>query len=123
MDSVVRYARVVNRELNMQKNGDSGSYDAVVDGRVVGMIVYQAPPGGQRVTFSHTVVDPEFRGQGIATRLVEHALDDLRAQGRKLTNYCPFVADYIADHPEYRELVDSRFPGRAKVPDRAPRDR
>jgi predicted GNAT family acetyltransferase len=113
----------VNPEMNVQKNGDSGSYEAVVNGQVVGMIVYHAPRGDQRVTLSHTIVEPEYRGRGIATRLVKHALDDLRAQDLKLTNYCPFVADYIADHPEYKELVDSRFPGRATVPDRAPRER
>lgn len=109
-------------EMDIQKNGDSGSYDAVVDGQVVGMIVYHTQRGGKRVTLSHTIIDPEYRGRGIATRLVKHALDDLRAQDLKITNYCSFVADYIADHPEYKELVDSRFPGRAAVPDRAPRE-
>lgn len=112
----------MNPELDVQKNDDSGSYDAVVDGHVVGMIVYHTPRGTRRVTLSHTIVDPEYRGRGIATRLVKHALDDLRAHDQTLTNYCSFVADYIADHPEYKELVDSRFPGRATVPDRAPRE-
>lgn len=110
-------------EMKVQKNTDSQAYEAVVDGQVVGMIVYHTPHGGQRVTLSHTIVTPEYRGRGIATRLVEHALDDLRTQDLKLTNYCTFVADYIADHPEYKELVDSRFPGHAPVPDRAPRER
>ncbi|MEV4175428.1 GNAT family N-acetyltransferase [Nonomuraea sp. NPDC049709] len=100
-----------------------GSYDAVVDGQVVGMIVYPTQRGDQRVTLSHTVAEPEYRGRGIATRLVKHALDDLQAQDLKLTDYCPIVADNIADHPEYKELIDSRFPGRATVPDRAPRER
>jgi predicted GNAT family acetyltransferase len=113
----------VNPEMNVQKNSDSGSYEAVVNGRVVGMIVYHAPRGDQRVTLTHTIVEPEYRGRGVATRLVKHALDDLGAHDLKLTNYCPFVADYIADHPQYKELVDSRFPGHAKVPDRAPRER
>ncbi|MGH8968176.1 MAG: GNAT family N-acetyltransferase, partial [Actinomycetes bacterium] len=116
-------APTVNPELNVQKNGDSGSYEAVVDGEIVGMIVYHVPRGDQRVTLSHTIVDPGYRGHGVASRLVKHALDDIRAQGQTLTNYCTFVADYIADHPEYKELVDSRFPGRATVPDRAPRER
>ena len=113
----------MNPEMNVQKNGDNGWYEAVVNGQVVGMIVCYTPRGDQRVTLSHTIVEPQYRGRGIATRLVKHALDDLRAQGLKLTNSCPFVADYIADHPEYKELVDSRFPGRATVPDRAPRER
>jgi predicted GNAT family acetyltransferase len=109
-------------EMNVRKTSDNGSYEAVVNGQVVGMIVCHAPRGNQRVTLSHTIVEPEYRGRGIGTRLVQHALDDLRAQGLKLTNYCPFVAD-IADHPEYKELVDSRFPGRATVPGRPPRER
>ncbi|MFI5613255.1 GNAT family N-acetyltransferase [Amycolatopsis sp. NPDC051903] len=113
----------VDSEMDVQRNGDGGSYDAVIDGQVVGKIVYHVPGGGRRVTLSHTIVDPEFRGRGVATRLVKHALDDLRARELKLTNYCTFVADYIADHPEYKELVDARFPGRAVVPDRAPRER
>lgn len=113
----------MNPEIDVRKNGDSGSYDAVVDGQVAGMIVYNVPRGGQRVVFSHTIVDPEYRGRGVASRLVKHALDDLRAHDLKLSNYCTFVADYIADHPEYKDLVDGRFPGRATVPDRAPRER
>ncbi|GLX93904.1 GNAT family N-acetyltransferase [Herbidospora sp. NBRC 101105] len=109
--------------MDVQRNGVSGSYDAIIDGQVVGMIVYHPQRGDQRVTFSHTIIQPEYRGRGIATRLVKHALDDLRARGLKLTNYCTFVADYIADHPDYKELIDSRFPGHAAVPDRAPRER
>ena len=113
----------MNPEMNVLKNGDTGSYEAVVDGEVVGMVVYYTPRGDQRVTLSHTVVEPEYRGRGIASRLVKHALDDIRAHDQKVSNYCPFVANYIADHPEYKDLVDSRFPGRATVPDRAPRER
>ncbi|WP_432845286.1 GNAT family N-acetyltransferase [Amycolatopsis sp. CA-161197] len=110
-------------EMDAQRNAENGSYEAVVDGQVVGMIVYHTPRGDQRVTLSHTIVEPEYRGRGIATRLVKYALDDLLARDLKLTNYCTFVADYIADHPEYKGLVDGRFPGRAVVPDRAPRER
>nr|WP_281387003.1 GNAT family N-acetyltransferase [Jiangella mangrovi] len=109
--------------MNVRKTSNTGAYEAVVDGQVVGMIVYHAQGTGRRVTLSHTIVEPDHRGRGIATGLVRHVLDDLRAQDLKLTNYCPFVADYIADHPEYKELVDSRFPGRATVPGRPPRER
>lgn len=113
----------MNPELDVRHNGDTGAYEAVVDGQVVGMIVYHVPGGARRVTLSHTIVEPGYRGRRIATGLVKHALDDLRARDQKLTNYCTFVADYIADHPEYQDLVDGRFPGRATVPERAPRVR
>jgi predicted GNAT family acetyltransferase len=38
--------------------------------------------------------------------LVRHALDDLRAQGRRVDPACPFVAHYIRQNPEYADLVD-----------------
>jgi predicted GNAT family acetyltransferase len=56
-------------------------------------------------------VFPEFRGQGIATDLIRTVLDDVRAQGRTVTNYCPVVAAFIDDHPEYADLVDPEHPG------------
>ena len=54
----------MNPEMNVQKNSDSGSYEAVVNGQVVGMIVYHAPRGYQRVTLTHTIVGPEYRAEG-----------------------------------------------------------
>jgi predicted GNAT family acetyltransferase len=53
----------------------------------------------------HTEVDPEFEGSGLGGKLVAGALDDVRAQGRRVQPLCPFVAKYIARHPEYADLV------------------
>src|ERR1700760_2081852 len=106
-------------EFHVQNNTETGSCDAVADDQVVGMVVYRRQ--GERIVLTHTVVDNDHRGQGIATGLVAGALKDIAAKGLTLTNYCPFVADYIADHPTYKSLVDPHFPGAAVVPDRAPR--
>lgn len=106
-------------EFTVQDNTNTGSYDAVADNRVVGMIVYRRYD--TRIVFTHTIVDNDYRGKGIATRLVAGALEDVAAKGLTLTNYCTFVADYIADHPTYKTLLDPHFPGGAAVPDRAPR--
>jgi predicted GNAT family acetyltransferase len=96
---------------------DSGSYDASIGDHVVGTIVYEQRDG--RVVLRHTVVDPEFRGQGIASALARFALDDLAASGKTLTNYCGFIADYIDRHPGYARLVDASRPGRAHPRDAA----
>jgi uncharacterized protein len=106
-------------EFHVQNNTETGSYDAVADDRVVGMVVYRLHD--KRIVLTHTIVDNDHRGKGIATSLVGGALEDIAAKGLTLTNYCPFVADYIADHPTYKALVDPHFPGAAVVPDRAPR--
>ena len=43
---------------------------------------------------------------GVASHLAQVALDDARAQGLRVIPRCPFVADYIARHPEYADLVE-----------------
>lgn len=95
--------------ITVRDNTSSRSYDALVDGRVVGTVVYELE--GRRTVFMHTMVVPEFRGQGIGTTLVRDALNDVRSKGMTLTNYCGFVAAFIGAHPEYADLVDAAHPG------------
>ena len=78
-------------------------YEARLDGRVVGYSEYRRVQG--RVIFFHTEVDPEFEGKGIGSRLASGALDDVRAQGLKITVKCPFIAAYLKRHPAYQDLV------------------
>jgi predicted GNAT family acetyltransferase len=37
--------------------------------------------------------------------MVEGALDDIRSQGLTVKAGCSFVADYLAKHPEYSDLL------------------
>lgn len=55
--------------------------------------------------FNHTYTPPALRGSGIASRLAEHALRYAREHGYKVVPSCPFVATFIARHPEYRDLL------------------
>lgn len=60
---------------------------------------------GATVTFTHTGVPHELEGQGVASRLVARALDDVRDRGLKIVAECPFVASYVRRHPEVQDLV------------------
>lgn len=60
----------------------------------------------ERIWFTHTEVDPDHEGQGLAGQLVRQALDDVRAQGRLIVPTCPYVRSYVERHPEYADLVD-----------------
>ena len=95
--------------ITVRDNASSRSYDALVDGQVVGSVVYQLE--GRRMVFMHTIVVPEFRGRGVGTTLVRDALDDVRSKGMTLTNYCGFVSAFMGDHPEYADLIDAAHPG------------
>jgi predicted GNAT family acetyltransferase len=100
----------MSQEIAVQNNSESGSYEAILDGRVVGLIVYERRDS--RMIFRHTIVDPGYRGRGIATELVRAALDDLIVQGLTLTNYCGFIDSFIAVNPAYAKVVDQYQPGR-----------
>jgi predicted GNAT family acetyltransferase len=66
---------------------------------------YHAAPGV--LTFFHTEVPPRLREQGIASRLVHDALEQVRAEGLKIVPDCDFVRHYIDTHPEFQDLVAS----------------
>ena len=97
-------------EVAVKINTEARSYDAFVDGEVAGSIVYEQA-GDRRVVFTHTFVNPRFRGRGVGNALVRGALDDVRAKDLTLTNFCDFVARYIDAHPEYTDLLDATHPG------------
>ena len=78
-------------------------YEIWVDDRLAGQIRYTLD--GEVVTMVHTEVDPADEGTGLGAALVAGALDDVRGQGRRIRPMCPFVAKYIARHPDYADLV------------------
>lgn len=109
----------MDSRITIRNSADSSSYDAVFGDEVVGTIVYELQ--GNRMIIMHTVVDPEFRGQGIAKALARTALDDVATNGMTLTNYCWFIADFIDRNPGYARVVDADKPGRARPRDATPR--
>ncbi len=60
---------------------------------------------GNVITLDHTETPVEARGRGIASQLVEAVLKTVRARGLKIMPRCPFVRAFLAEHPEYRDLL------------------
>lgn len=67
---------------------------------------YRRAPGV--VIITHTETPAALRGRGIASRLVEGAFELIQAQGDKVVAGCSFVADFLAQHPEWRGLDGNR---------------
>ena len=57
------------------------------------------------VIITHTETPRALRGRGIASELVQGALELIRADRLKVVAGCGFVVDYLSRHPEYADLV------------------
>jgi uncharacterized protein len=64
---------------------------------------YRLAPG--TVIITHTETPAALRGRGIASKLVQGALEMIRADGLKVVAGCGFVVDYLDKHPEFADLT------------------
>ncbi|WP_296111173.1 GNAT family N-acetyltransferase [uncultured Corynebacterium sp.] len=55
--------------------------------------------------FNHTVVDPEFRGQGLSKPLISEALLETKEAGLKIKASCSAVEAFAEKNPEFKELL------------------
>jgi len=81
-----------------------GLYTIAVAGRVVGHASY-TDRGDQRV-FDHTEIHPEFGGRGLATLLVEEALNDARDAGKRIVPVCSMIGTVLHKHAEFDDITD-----------------
>ena len=92
-------------------------FEAVVGDEVAGFAEFR-DHGGRR-TFAHTVVDPGYQGQGVAGRLVGHALDATREAGLQVEPLCSYVRTFVLEHPEHLDLVPAGDRARFDLPTEA----
>ena len=89
--------------ITVTDNADASRYEAHLNGVLAGFVTYRRSPG--RIVFIHTETLDGFTGHGVASHLVRAVLDEARAQGLHVVPRCPYVARFIAEHPEYQDLV------------------
>ena len=82
---------------------DRSRFEIHLDGATIGKAYYRDDQ--QKRTFTHTEVDPDFQGQGLASQLIKVALDTTVEQGLSIDPQCPAVAAYVQKHHDYDELL------------------
>ncbi|MFD5419101.1 GNAT family N-acetyltransferase [Streptomyces sp. NPDC127069] len=83
-------------------------YEILVDEQRAGLTAYR-DRDDQRVFF-HTEIDDAHAGQGLAAILVEQALTDVRASGKRIVPVCPYVAKFLTRHQEFADITDPVTP-------------
>lgn len=87
---------------------DEHRYAITVDGRRAGFTAYR--DRGDRRVFFHTEIGDAHAGQGLAARLVERALTDVRDAGMRIVPVCPYVAKLLERHGEFAAIADPVTP-------------
>lgn len=92
-------------DVTITDNPAENRYEAHIDGALAGFAVYQLTD--DLIVFTHTEVQPEFEGHGVASALAKESLADVRAKGqRKVMPLCPFYKSYMSKHREdYADLI------------------
>jgi predicted GNAT family acetyltransferase len=65
------------------------------------------PLAGDTLDLQHTIVPDDAQGRGVGSALVEAAFAHARDRGLRVVPTCPFVEDWLGDHPEQRDIVAS----------------
>ncbi|SET56929.1 GNAT family N-acetyltransferase [Hymenobacter actinosclerus] len=83
-----------NQEFTVSQEGHSAE------------LSYSRPTEGV-IDFTHTFVEEELRGQGIGDELAKAGLAYARENNLKVRTTCSFMAGYVAQHPDYQDLLES----------------
>src|SRR5687767_6383287 len=93
-------------DTRVQHRAERSRYELLVDGELVGIADYRELDDATLV-FPHTEIAGNRRGQGLGAVLVQGALDDVRQRGAHVIPQCWYVAEFIREHPDYRDLLAS----------------
>ncbi|MGH2386257.1 MAG: GNAT family N-acetyltransferase, partial [Candidatus Limnocylindria bacterium] len=78
-------------------------FESRAAGELVGYITYRH--SGKATFLVHVVTESQWQGRGVATAMTTAVLGLIRRAGRSVVPRCPFVADFLARHPEMQDLV------------------
>ncbi len=74
------------------------------EGKTVACIEFPEFETG-KVEVTHTIVDPELQGQGIAAELTKAMAEQLKKEGKKAELTCSYAVKWFYKHKEYAEVL------------------
>ncbi|MBB1491832.1 MULTISPECIES: GNAT family N-acetyltransferase [unclassified Paracoccus (in: a-proteobacteria)] len=89
-------------QIEREESDKGGRYVARLDGAEAEM-TWTASDSIDII--DHTFVPPELRGQSVGQALVARAVEDARANGRRLLPLCSFAAAQFRRHPEWHDIL------------------
>ncbi|MFC0680155.1 GNAT family N-acetyltransferase [Lysobacter korlensis] len=90
--------------MRVEHQPDAERYVLLDGEEMLGLLDYYVT--GNTIRFTHSEIDPGRRNAGLGGKLVQDTLDQVRAEtSYRVDPACPFMADWLVEHPEYQELT------------------
>jgi predicted GNAT family acetyltransferase len=83
-------------------NEAAGTFETQINGRLSKLDYLR---DGNNFVITHVGVDPEFRGQGVAGKIMEAGLEYARQNSLRVIPMCSYAANYIRKYPQHLELT------------------
>ena len=79
--------------ISILKNDELNRFEIYSDGELAGFAEFKV--GNQKISYTHTEIDPRFGGQGLGSQLIREVLDEALEQNLEVAPYSSFVSAYI----------------------------
>jgi predicted GNAT family acetyltransferase len=89
-------------KLEVVRNEAENRFETRIDGQLCKLDYIR---DGDTFVITHVGVPVEFRGQGVAGRIVQVSLEYARENALRVIPMCPYAAAYIRRNPQYTDLT------------------
>jgi predicted GNAT family acetyltransferase len=96
------------QKLKVIHNEAEDRFETWIDGQLSKLDYMQ---DGNTIVMTHVGVHPDHRGQGVAGRLTQVALEYAKEKSFRVIPMCPYIATYIRRNPQYEDLTRQRADG------------
>lgn len=90
-------------KLEITHNLANHAFEVWIDGYLSKLDYMQE---GKNFVITHVGVHPNYRGQGVAAKIVEAGLQYARENSLRVIPMCSYAAAYIRRNPQHMELTD-----------------
>jgi predicted GNAT family acetyltransferase len=90
--------------IEREEGPGKGRYFVRIDGVEAEMTYSRAGEG--MIIIDHTAVPDAMRGRSAGQAMVRRAVEDARAEGRRIIPLCPFAKAQIARHKDWQDVLD-----------------
>ncbi len=89
-------------KLKVTHNEAENTFETRIDGHLCKLDYMR---DGNNFVIEHVGVYPEFRGQGVAGKIMEASLEYARQNSLRVIPICSYAAYYIRKNPQHLELT------------------